>query len=111
MKTREAENAFARRQWGDNSGSAGDDDMATTVVFGDMIHQQPSPPPEKPGMGTLGKLGVAAALVASGVGAGAAVPLVIEALRPAPASNTTITDTIERDYSIGDVQIEAGPAE
>lgn len=112
LRTREAENEYVRtRVFGAKPSSESEDDMATTVVFGDMIHQQPSPPPEKPGMGTLGKLGVAAALVASGVGAGAAVPLVIDALKPAPAINTTTTDTIERDYSIGDVQIEAGPAE
>lgn len=46
------------------------------------------------GLGTFGKLAAAAALVASGAGVGALVPLAIDAMRPDPAAVVdTDTDT------------------
>lgn len=109
LRTREAENEYVRtRVFGAKPSSESEDDMATTVVFGDMVQQSPQSPQLPPsGLGTFGKLGVAAALVASGVGAGAAIPLAIDALKPDPSISGEYR-TIERDYSIGDIRIEGG---
>lgn len=68
----------------------GEDDM---MVLGDL-HQTINAPtateanktaPASSAMGTLGKLAIAGALVASGAGIGAAVPIVIDLLKPKPA--------------------------
>jgi hypothetical protein len=84
------------------------DDEMQTIIFGDNIQQAP-PPPSK--LGTLAKLGIGAALIASGAGVGMGLPVLLDALRPAavapqPPTNTNTTTTIERDYSIGEVRIE-----
>lgn len=85
-----------------------EDDEMQTIIFGDNIQQAP-PPSSK--LGTLAKLGIGAALIASGAGVGLGLPVILDALRPAavapqPPTNTNTTTTIERDYSIGDIRIE-----
>ena len=62
---------------------AGDD----MIHIGDAVTHQHFPPP-KTGLGTLAKLGVGAALIATGAGAGLGVPLILDALRPKPAVAT-----------------------
>lgn len=83
-----------------------EEDEMQTIIFGDNIQQAP-PPPSK--LGTLAKLGIGAALIASGAGVGLGLPVILDALRPAavaPQPPTNTTTTIERDYSIGEVRIE-----
>mgnify|MGYP003979272839 CR=1 FL=1 len=47
----------------------------------------------KPGLGTLAKAGIAAALLASGVGMGAAVPFALSALKDITGGTTIQSDT------------------
>ncbi len=55
-----------------------EDDMPGDIIIGDHYHTQPAP--KKSSMGTLGKVAIAGALLASGVGAGAAIPIVLDLL-------------------------------
>lgn len=104
LKTREAESAHIRRTlWGADEAMTTEDDMATTVVFGDMN--------QRSGLSTLAKLGIGAALISSGVGAGLGGALLLDAFRrPAAVAPVTpqpgTSTTIERDYEIGPVKIE-----
>lgn len=89
-------------------GQPAEDDEMQTIIFGDNIQQAPPP---KPAMGMLAKLGIGAALIASGAGVGFGLPVILDAMRPAavapqPPTNTNTTTTIERDYAIGDIRIE-----
>jgi hypothetical protein len=70
-----------------------DDEM---LVLGDLtvnnhiegtpaMPSQPQPIPGQSGLGTLAKLGIGAALLASGAGAGAGIPLIVNALTQKPA--------------------------
>jgi hypothetical protein len=73
-----------------------EEDMQIRV--GDEVHyhqgqQKAAPSSVRAKMGTLAKLGIAAALFASGAGIGAAVPLVLDALTQAPAATATDHDT------------------
>ena len=105
-RVRAAQEAAAIRQLNPNAPATPENEMRT-IVFGDMIQQPPPAPPSKPALGTLAKLGMAAALLATGVGAGVAIPLALEALRPRPVASPPGTNTtIERDYQIGDVTVE-----
>ena len=105
-RVREAEESAAIRHLTGKESPAAAEEMQT-IVFGNVTHQAPRPE-VKPALSGLAKLGIAAALVASGVGAGAAIPLAISALTkdvPAAIGQSTNTTT-DRDYSIGDVMIE-----
>jgi hypothetical protein len=59
------------------------------------VHNHYPPPPStpKPGMGTLAKAGIAAALLASGVGMGAAVPFALSALKDITGGTTIQSET------------------
>lgn len=105
-RVRAAQEAAAIRQLNPHAPATPENEMRT-IVFGDMI-QQPPAFPTKPALGTLAKLGIAAALLASGVGAGAAIPLAIDALRsrPAAVAPTNTHTTTERDYQVGEITIE-----
>lgn len=99
------------------TGTPQGDDMGH-LVLGDMrtehhYHQPPDPP--KNGIGTVGKLALAAALMTTGVGVGAAIPLAIDALsdRPVPQvqpePETRVETRTERkvfDYEIGEPIVE-----
>lgn len=94
QRNREAEDACVRRTlWDEPSHGQGDetDDHMAKYVMGDnteTVHHHHHP---KPALGTLAKAGVAAALIGSGVGAGAAVPLLLDLLKPG-SSPTEIID-------------------
>lgn len=110
-RVREAEEAATIRHLTGETPVPKEDDMQL-VNFGTITHEAPRPD-AKPALSRIAKAGIAAALVASGVGAGAAIPLAISALTkdaPAVVSPPTNTTT-ERDYSIGDVLIESGATE
>jgi len=65
-------------------GSSSGEEM---MVLGDVHQTITNAAPEAPKkstLGTLAKLGVAGALLASGAGAGLAIPLILDALKPAP---------------------------
>ena len=87
-----------------------------TIIFGDVNHAPPSPVPAPnpiaKGLGTLAKLGIGAALLASGIGAGAVIPYILDSLRakPVPPVVTPGTNTTtERDYTIGDIEVIEQP--
>lgn len=108
-KSREAEADAARRALWSGDRQPEDEDVGDTIVFGDLVQQPPPQPPPKPALGTLAKLGIGVALIASGAGVGLGLPVILDALRPAavaPQPPTNTTTTIERDYSIGDIRIE-----
>jgi hypothetical protein len=61
----------------------------------------------KPGLSTLAKLGIGAALISSVAGAGLGGALLMHVLsKPASVAPDSSTRTIERDYQIGDVLVE-----
>lgn len=97
----------------DIAASGSDDGMFIDSPITNHYHAAPAQP-AKPEMSTMAKLGIAAALVTSGIGAGAAIPLAISALTKdapavvAPVAPVNTDTTTERDYSIGEVLIE-GP--
>lgn len=63
------------------------DDMGDIIITGDITHQPPKEKPPAP-LGTLAKVGMAAALL----GTGAAIPLGVNALANRPASAPAVTD-------------------
>ena len=75
------------------------------------IQQSVTPPQQQPpsGLSTLAKAGIAAALMATGGGIAAGVPLLIDSLRPEPQVITQEpeiqTKTITDNYRIGEIQV------
>jgi hypothetical protein len=57
------------------------------------FHYPPAPGQQKPGLGTLAKAAIAAGLLASGVGMGAAVPFALSALKDITGGTTIKSDT------------------
>lgn len=104
---RKAQDDAAIRALGGQAHSAGEE--MQQIVFGDLNHHAAQPRPS--GLSTLAKLGIGAALISSGVGAGLGGALLLDALRrPAAVAPVTpqpgTSTTIERDYEVGPVKIE-----
>ena len=98
------EAAAVKALTGQNIPISGGDDEMQTIVFGDMVTKHETAP-ARPGLSTLAKVGIAAAMLATG-GIGAAIPIALSMLKPAAEVRPGSNSTIERDYSIGDVIIE-----
>lgn len=106
---RKAQDDAAIRALGGQAQSAGEE--MQQIVFGDLNQHSPTPP-SPPGLSTLAKLGIGAALISSGVGAGLGGALLLDVLRR-PAAVAPVapaipgkSTTIERDYEVGPVVVE-----
>lgn len=73
----------------------GEGDEMGDIHIGDTFHAAPIPNPKPPksSIGTLGKIVAAGALMATGGGIAAAVPLVVELLKDKPVPQVQDTDT------------------